>query len=255
MKILNVQVDPFTQKDAIKALFEKQVIFTPNPEILLEAGKNKTFRRALKKGTMMLPDGHGLLLISTLMRLKSKFWRFILYLPASLLFLVWKKPFKKVIPEIIHGSDFMAVLVAWAEAQGKSVYFLGADDGVAEATAKYFKSRYGKLKVAGHSSADPSFESAIEVKKSGAEVLLVAYGAPKQEIWVSKYLSKMPNLHTVMCVGGSFDFWSGKVKRAPEFFRKSGLEWLWRLFLHPKERVKRIWNATVKFPITSLFYS
>lgn len=255
MKILNVRVDQLSKKEAIKALFEKQVIFTPNPEILLESKRNKTLRRSLKKGTMMLADGHGLLFVSTLMKLKSKFWRFVLYLPALLLFLIWKKPFKSVIPEVIHGSDFMAVLVAWAEVQGKSVYFLGAGEDVAEATAKYFKSHYGKLHVAGFSSADPSFEAAMEVEKSGADVLFVAYGAPKQEIWVAKYLSKMPHLHTVMCVGGSFDFWSGKVKRAPDFFRKLGLEWLWRLFLHPKERLERIWNATVKFPIISLFFS
>lgn len=257
MKILNVKVDPITQKDAVAELENRQVIFTPNPEIILEARKNKALRRALKRGSMMLPDGHGLLFVSTMMKIKSKFLRLILFFPALLLFLIWKKPFKTVLPDVVHGSDFMATVVAWAEARGKSVFFLGGQekDDVARKTADYFKGAHPDLQISGFSSMDPTHEAYELVKNSGAEVLFVAYGAPKQEIWLSKYAHKLPKLHIAMGVGGSFDFWGGKIRRAPSWMRKSGLEWLFRLYLDPKGRLKRIWNALIVFPFTCLFSS
>jgi N-acetylglucosaminyldiphosphoundecaprenol N-acetyl-beta-D-mannosaminyltransferase len=259
MKILNVRVDSINYQEAIAALETRQVIFTPNPEIILEARRNKSFRRALKKGSMMLPDGHGLLFVSTLMKVKakfnSKFLCMLLYFPALLLFLIWKKPFKTVLPGVIHGSDFMALVVAWAEMNKKSVFFLGAGDGVAKETSEYFQSQHKDLKVAGYSALDPSYKAFELVKKSGAEVLFVAYGAPKQEMWIAKYAQKLPKLDTVMGVGGSFNFWSGRMQRAPIWMRRIGLEWLYRLYLEPKVRLKRIWNALVKFPLTCLFSS
>lgn len=255
MKILNVRIDPVTRAEAVIALKNKQLIFTPNPEILLEARENKSFRGDLNRGSLMLADGHGLLFVSTMMKIKSKFWRFLLYFPALLLFLIWKAPFKKQIPEIIHGADFMETIIEWAVMNEKSVFFLGAGPGVAEKTANFFRDKYKNLKVAGFSDEDPGHNAFELVRKLMPNVLFVAYGAPKQEMWLAKYAHKLQNLDVAMAVGGSFDFWSGNTKRAPHWMRKLGLEWLWRLFLNPKQRVKRIWNAFIKFPFISLFSS
>lgn len=253
MKMMGVQIDEITREEAREALKKPQVIFTPNPEILLEARKNPEFNEALKSGTLMLPDGHGLLLVSTLLRIKSKFIRALVYLPSLLLFVVWKRPFRKIFSEIIHGSDFMEDLIEWSEENKKTVFFLGGKAGVAQKTAEKFKKLYPRLMIAGASSKDPSEEAFEEVKAAKAQVLFVAYGAPKQELWIDEYAKKIPELVHIMGVGGSFDFWSGTVKRAPIFFRKLGLEWLWRLFLQPLSRVKRIYNAIVKFPMVTLF--
>jgi N-acetylglucosaminyldiphosphoundecaprenol N-acetyl-beta-D-mannosaminyltransferase len=253
MKISNVRIDPVTRAEALAALDNRQIIFTPNPEIILEAKRNKSFRRALKKGSLMLADGHGLLFVSTLVHMKCKICRAILYLPCFLLFLFWKRPFKRYIPEIIHGSDFMDEVVEWSAKRNKKVFFLGAQDCVARKTAAFFSKKYPNLKVAGYSAEDPNHRAFEIVKSSGAEVLFVAYGAPKQEMWIAKYAPKMPKLHIAMGVGGSFDFWSGKVKRAPFWMRRIGLEWLWRLSQNPRQRAIRIWNALVKFPISCLF--
>ena len=252
MKLMGVQIDGITCEEARAALDKPQIIFTPNPEILLEARKNPSFQNALQKGTLMLPDGHGLLFVSTLLQVKSKLIRGSLLLPSLLLFVIWKRPFKKVFPEIIHGSDFMQDVIEWSAKNEKSVFFLGAKEGVARKTAEVFKEKFSSLKVAGVSSAngEAAFKQVSEAKPG---VLFVAYGAPKQELWISEYYGKIPGLFHVMGVGGSFDFWSGNVKRAPTLFRKMGLEWLWRLFLQPLSRMKRIYNATVKFPIISLF--
>lgn len=250
---MGVHIDELTRSEARAALDKPQLIFTPNPEILLEARKDPRFKKALKNGTLMLPDGHGLLLVSTLLKVDSKLLRALLYLPALLLFLVWKKPFKKVFPEIIHGSDFMQDVIEWSEKNKKSVFFLGGKQGVAQKTAEKFQKKYPYLKVAGFSSEDPSSKAAETVKRAKAEVLLVAYGAPKQEYWIAEYAEDIPNLFHTMGVGGSFDFWSGEIKRAPFFFRNLGLEWLWRLCLQPIKRARRIYNAAVKFPLISLF--
>jgi len=89
------------------------------------------------------------------------------------------------------------------------------------------------------------------VNTSGAKLLLVAYGAPKQDLWIAKHLSKMPTVRVAIGVGGTFDFLSGTIKRAPRWLRSLGLEWLWRLILQPW-RIKRIWTAVVIFPMLVL---
>lgn len=254
MKIFGIPIDEITYEQAKAALNRPQVIFTPNPEILLKARKNQALARALKKGTLFLPDGHGLALVSSLLPY-PKISRVFLYIPALILFLFRKKPFQKILPEVIHGSDFMCDLLEWSQGHQKKVYFLGAGPGIAQKTAEFFIKRYPKLRVVGFSSLDPSHEAFAHVKKSHAQVLLVAYGAPKQEIWMAKYVSHLPDLFHAMAVGGAFDFWSGKVKRAPDFLRKLGLEWTWRLIIQPKIRLCRVWNATVKFPLITLFFS
>ncbi len=84
------------------------------------------------------------------------------------------------------------------------------------------------------------------INKTQPDIIFIAFGAPKQEEWICENLKKMPSVKLAIGVGGSFDFVSGKVKRAPLILQKLGLEWLWRLILEPR-RIKRIYNATVKF--------
>lgn len=253
MKLLGVRIDPLTRAQARVRLDERQIIFTPNPEIILEAQKNPAFRHALGQGTLMLADGHGLLLGITLLRIHNRFLRILAFFPLVFIFIFWKAPFRRSIPEVIHGSDFMDDVVKHAAHQGWPVFFLGAGPGVAEATARSFSKRYPTLKVAGFSSADPNEAAAKEVRDSKAEVLLVAYGAPKQELWLTEFLPSLPHVRLSMAVGGSFDFYSGKIHRAPSFLRRLGLEWLWRLCLNPRQRMRRIWRAVMVFSIVSLF--
>ena len=250
MKIFGVNIDEITHEEALLKLQKSQIIFTPNPEILLEAHRNRIFQRALSKGTLMLPDGHGLLLISTLLGY-PRWLRPLLYIPAGFLFLFYKKPFRKIFPEVIHGSDFMDDVVHFAAVHGFKVFFLGGR-GSAQKTADYFLEKYPRLKIVGASSSNPS-EALEEVRKAKPQVLFVAYGAPKQELWIAENEKKIPGIKHVMAVGGSFDFYSGKVQRAPRFLRALGLEWLWRLCMNPWQRLRRIWNAVVGFPLLTIF--
>jgi len=254
MKFFGLEIPGITRSEAMDQLDNIRVIYTPNPEILLQARTDRKYLRVLRKADLLLPDGNGLQFVSTLKRFNSKTLRFVLYGPSLLLFLFFKRPFRKEIPEIIHGSDFMSTIIDWAELRGKSVFFLGAAPGIAENTAKFFLKRNTQLKIAGHSCLNPGTDAAKLINESKAQIVFVAYGAPKQEKWIHTHLPKMKRVELIMGVGGSFDFWSGKTKRAPQWMRKLGLEWVWRLILSPRKRFKRIYNAFVKFPISCVFF-
>lgn len=81
------------------------------------------------------------------------------------------------------------------------------------------------------------------------DILLVAFGHPRQERWIVKYRELFPSVRVFVGVGGTFDFWAGAASRAPKPLRAVGMEWLWRLFQAPKERVQRIVDAIWRFPL------
>ena len=95
---------------------------------------------------------------------------------------------------------------------------------------------------------DPDANEQIinNINNSGADILFVAFGHNKQEKWIYENLAKMPSVKIAMGVGGAFDYISGKIKRAPCWMRKIGLEWMYRLMRQP-QRIIRIFNATLKF--------
>jgi N-acetylglucosaminyldiphosphoundecaprenol N-acetyl-beta-D-mannosaminyltransferase len=112
------------------------------------------------------------------------------------------------------------------------VGFLGAGPNIAEKTVECLKEKYPGLKV-----GLVAKEWSESLKDKQVDILFVAFGSPKQEIWISENLEKLP-VKVVIGVGGAFDFISGKVRRAPLFMRKIGLEWLFRLIIQPW-RIKR----------------
>ena len=85
-----------------------------------------------------------------------------------------------------------------------------------------------------------------KINQSGAQIIFVGFGCPRQEKWIFQNLDKLSHIKLAMAVGGTLDFLSGNRKRATYFMRKLGLEWLWRLIQEPS-RAKRIWNATAVF--------
>lgn len=201
-------------------------IFTPNPEFVVEAQKDILFRETLNGGDLNICDGFGLRLFSGCPR--------------------------------IPGADFMLEICKIAAQNNIGVYLLGSGvEEVVNKTAQNLQTQVSGLKIYGYNKGlkiDPAFsynqtENDLIIEKindSGAKILFVAFGMNKQERWISENLSKMSNIKIAMGVGGSFDYFSGIVRRAPCFLRKIGLEWLYRLIKQPR-RIRRIWNATVVF--------
>lgn len=256
MQFLGIKISEVTKDEALSKVVEflnssKQYkIFTPNPEMVVKAQQDEYFKTVLNSGDMNLCDGMGLQIFTVIAR--------------------------------IPGVDFMLDVCRLAAEQGRGIYLLGSGkDEVVEKTKERLQIKFSGLKIAGwnkgpnidelrimnhelstHSASHNSkfilHDSDLpEVKRenqkvldsineSKAEILFVAFGMGKQEKWIYENLSKLPNITVVMGVGGSFDFISGKIKRAPLFLRKLGLEWVYRLIQQPR-RIGRILNATIKF--------
>ena len=148
------------------------------------------------------------------------------------------------------GSDLFPDLLRLAAKRKKKVFLLGAADGVANIVKRKFEKKIQNLEISGTYAGSPSEmdENNIcqKIDASGAELLFVAFGAPQQELWIARNLARLKIIKFAVGVGGTFDFYAGIIQRAPNFFCRFGLEWLWRLMHEPK-RLKRIWNATFCF--------
>ena len=203
--ILGVKIDDVNMGEAL-GIAEKWIwnpgrhyVVTPNPEMIVAAQKDLEFKKILNDADLSIPDGAGL-------KLSGK------------------------IKKTIAGTDFMEELVSLAAEKGFTTGFLGGGDGIAKQTAECLLKKYPKLKVffAG---------SDTETKIPPVDLLFVALGHIKQEKWIAENLEKIP-VHVAMGVGGSFDYLSGNVPRAPKWMRDLGLEWLFRLIIQPW-RVRR----------------
>ena len=225
-RILGVRIDNLTRRQIAEkfANFLKGKSFnhiaTVNPEFLVEAAKNEKFRGILNQTSLNICDGVGISLISRVFQ-QQKINR-------------------------ITGVEVAEILCRVCAETGKSVYFIGGF-GVAEQAAKRMQKKYPSLKIAGFEDGNPA-KISDKLQKSGTDAILVAFGAPKQEEYLQKIASEMPTVKIGIGIGGTFDFWAGKTKRAPKLIREIGLEWLWRLILEPKIRGKRIWRAVFVFP-------
>ncbi len=269
INILGVNFDIITSIEAVSRVdnwlstysgffnFRKQyLIVTPNPEIVLEANKNSEYMEVLNNADMSIPDGMGILWASKFKKIteaENNKWKRLSKFFISLGFTALSKKYATTeIPERVTGVDLMEKICAMAGERGHSIFLLGAAEGVAEKTAVKLIQKYPNLKIVGTFAGTPSEEDETDIveliNSTKPEIIFVAYGAPKQELWLSRNLRKLETVRVGMGVGGSFDFIAGVQKRAPVKLRKAGLEWLYRLYKQPS-RVKRIWNAVVTFPI------
>lgn len=144
--------------------------------------------------------------------------------------------------ENINGTDMFPLLCEELQSAGKSLYLYGATDTVIRKLVDKLDFDYPELKVAGYSDgysySNKPTELHARINNSGADLLLVAMGAPRQERWINDNISLL-NVKAVMGVGGLFDFHSGEVSRAPIWLRELSLEWVWRVIQQPKDKFKR----------------
>lgn len=207
-----------------------RLIFTPNPEMLVEAQGNAPFMSALGASDINVADGTGLVLAA---RLRGQQLR------------------------RLPGVDVALQIVSLAAMEGWRVFLLGGGRGVAALAAQNLAAAHPGLDIeaakvpllvdrSGESSA--SAEAVAEIAQYRPQVVLVALGAPKQELWLTRHRAALAQagVRVAMGVGGTFDYWAGTVRRAPRWMSKLGIEWLWRLLLQPK-RFGRIVRATAVF--------
>lgn len=220
-EIVGVNISNVSMDEAADILAEYlsedrcSMVFTPNSEILVEAVKDREFGDILNKGHLVIPDGIGVVIAS----------RF------------YGTPFK----ERVAGFDLMMRLMEIANKRGSCIYLLGGKEGVAEEAAIKLTERFSGLKIVGTANGyfgtDTEEKIINDINSSGADILVAALGAPKQEKLIYRSRDKL-KVKIAMGVGGSLDILSGRAKRAPEFFRKAGLEWFYRLIKEPTRIIR-----------------
>ncbi|MFQ3549752.1 MAG: WecB/TagA/CpsF family glycosyltransferase [Armatimonadota bacterium] len=145
------------------------------------------------------------------------------------------------IPYKVSGIDLLEEICKTASKEGFGVYLLGAAPTIAEKAAEKLKEKYPGLIISGvrdgYFTETDEEKIVNEIKSSGAKVLFVGMGIPKQEKWISKHLDNL-GVSVAMGVGGSFDVISGNIQRAPKWMQKHGLEWLYRIIKDPKKIYK-----------------
>ena len=205
---------------AIEALVDARKggsIFTPNVDHVVKAETNEDFRRAYDTVSLSFADGMPL---------------------------IWAAPFLGCrLPERVAGSDLLMPVLQMAARRKWRVYLLGGAPGVAPAVAQMLTEQMG-ITVAGWDDAwierdgsDPSGNSVAKARAAQADLVFVALGPPKQELWIHRSMDAIRPA-VALGVGASLDFLAGKYKRAPEWMRRYGLEWAYRLWQEPR----RLWR-------------
>ncbi len=219
--LLNIRIDNITYDEALARIeiFLREPglhhIATVNPEFVVLAQTNAEFTRVLNATALNTPDGVGLL------------WA--------------ARQQGRQFHERVAGQELVDRICALAAERGEPIFFLGAREGIAEQAAQVLKYKYPRLQIAGcyAGSPRPEEEQALveRVNKSNARILFVAYGPPKQELWIARNATRL-NISIAMGVGGTFDTLAGIVPRAPKWMRDAGFEWTYRLLREPR-RIKR----------------
>lgn len=232
--IFGVPIDKVTMGKAVDIvenfLMEDRlhIVATPNAEIVMMAQNDEEYKEILNKTDLNVPDGSGVIFAS--------------------------KIYKEKLPERVAGFDLMMELIKIASLKHYKIYLLGAKADVVKGAYLNLKSRYQGIDIVGfhdgYFSEIDEEEIINDINEKKTDLLFVALGAPKQEKWIYKNRNKL-NVKVAIGVGGSFDVIAGKVTRAPEIYRKLGLEWFYRLMKEPW-RYKRM-MALPKFAMKVLF--
>ncbi|MDE2820056.1 MAG: WecB/TagA/CpsF family glycosyltransferase [Chloroflexota bacterium] len=217
IRILDLPVDRISYPawmqlidDWIRADSGPHHVCTVNPEFIMIARQDPIFFSILNRAALCVPDGVGLLWASG--RLGSP------------------------IVERITGSDGLPLIARRAAERGWTIFLLGAGEGIAQKAADTLCRRFPGLKVAGTYGGSPAESEEDDIvamiNQAKADILFVAYGAPQQDKWIARNLPRL-KVTMAMGIGGSLDFIAGEVARAPEWMRRRGLEWCYRLLRQP----------------------
>lgn len=221
--ILGVPIDNVTLED-VGIITEKlikesnktcKMVFAPNVEFIMMAQKDKEFFNLLQESSLSTPDSIGVIMGAKLQ----------------------KKAFKERIP----GQSYFRKVIELSNEKGYSIYLLGGEPGIPEKAKENLEKLYPNVNIVGlhHGYFDKNVEKEVinEINLLQPNVLFVALGAPKQEKWIKEHRHEL-KVDIAAGQGGTYDYEAGKIKRAPVWIQKIGMEWFWRLLREPS-RIKR----------------
>jgi len=230
LEICGLPVDNVTMTAAVDAMMERLAagtrtrLYFVNADCVNVAHRDAEYRRTVQRGDLVFADGSG-------MRLAGR----LLGTPIA---------------DNVNGTDFLPRACERLAQSGHRVFLLGGRPGVAERMQAQLGEQYPGLQICGthHGYFDrtESHRIAAMIRESGADVLLVAFGAPAQEKWIAEHL-EATGATVALGVGGLFDFYSGDMPRAPQWMRSAGVEWIYRFWREPGRLWKRYWIGNFVF--------
>lgn len=193
----------------------KSFIVAINPEKILKARKDENLKKLLNKATYQIPDGVGVIYASKLKKGKIK--------------------------SRITGIDSMEMLCSLSNDKDYKIFMYGSKEEVISKAKENLEEKYKNIKIVGTINGYEKDNKKINdtINKSKADILFVALGSPKQELWITENMDKLC-VKVYQGVGGSFDVVSGTIKRAPKWMQNCGLEWLYRLLKEPKRIFRQV---------------
>ena len=219
-RLLNIDIDLFDDEKEVLALLSKDIdsgrsieLFFLNAHCFNLAQKDREYFDILNSCDYLLNDGNGIKIASKIEKL--------------------------VLKKNLNGTDFIPEIAEMAAKKGYKIFLLGAKDGIAEEAAVKLKEKFEGLQIAGVHSGYGLDESVLEmINNSKADILIAGMGVPMQEKWIRENKSKLGSVKLFVGGGAILDFLSQRIRRAPLFMRKFGLEWVFRLCLEPG----RLWR-------------
>ncbi len=187
---------------------ERTFVITANPEFVMLARRDGAVADIARSADVVVADGAGIVLASRILG----------------------DPLARVPGRLLVDS----LVPAFAE-RGASLFLLGAAPGIAERAADVLRARTPRLRIAGcyAGAAGDDADTVARVREAAPDVVLVAYGMPRQEAWIARNLGALPSVKVAIGVGGVFDQLAGLRRVPPALWHRLGLEWLWRLLLEP----------------------
>ncbi len=266
--ILGVKIDRIGFDEAVELITsytkdgDRHYVVTANPEMVVEAQRNGAFRDAINRADLVVPDGVGLLAAADYLQkqqgMQRNFIRRLIDLKLSLLKILFARQSFTNLSESVSGADLVLALADWTHKKKEtdvSFVLIGGAEGEAQGAAEYLRKKYPGLSVIANSGP----QHLLQASQSEIEEVLhpianitqaftfVAFGHPKQELFITDHLKQLP-FGVAIGVGGTFAYLAGTKHRAPRPLRKLGLEWVWRVVIEPK-RINRIITATIVFPL------
>lgn len=231
INLFDVELLNMTMGDALGLLRdrvdrrEKSRVYFVNPDCFNRAFRDREYYNILKRAPLVFPDGIGINLAGKIL--------------------------KTPLAENVNGTDMFPFICRLAREEGLSIYLLGGRPGVAEEMKRLSEELYEGLNICGvhdgyfdHERESEAIIAGINAKSP--DILLVAFGVPLQESWIEHYGDRV-EAPLIMGVGGLFDFYSGRIKRAPRWMREVGLEWFYRFMQEPGRMWKRYFIGNFLF--------
>ncbi len=203
---------------------KRQITFFVNAHCVNLAAEDKHYLSVLESADLLYADGSGMALAARLADIQLR--------------------------DNINGTDLFPLLCEQSAQRNVPCALLGARPGIAQRCAEQMQERYSGLSIPwtndGYFNENEEDQIIDAINASGAQILFVAFGVPKQELWIAENADKL-NIPIILGVGALFDFYSGTVQRAPKFMRKLGLEWVFRFILEPRRMFHRYITGNPKF--------